>query len=112
MQNFPSCVDVFKVTLQSEFDFLLGSTLASRRQRESAFFSAIDCIDATPVTCDPTQSSLPVRQSQFVVALLFGLASDCPDYVADFLFFWRFDPNTAEPIASEHEAGVSQSFTP
>jgi hypothetical protein len=47
MQNFPSCVDVFKVTLQSEFDFLLGSTLASRRQRESAFFSAIEDLDVT-----------------------------------------------------------------
>ena len=47
MQNFPSCVDVFKVTLQSEFDFLLGSTLASRRRRESAFFSAIEDLDVT-----------------------------------------------------------------
>ena len=51
MQNFPSCVDVFKVTLQSEFDFLLGSTLASRRQRESAFFSAIESFRRDPL-CD------------------------------------------------------------
>jgi hypothetical protein len=68
MQNFPSRVDVFKVTLQSEFDFLLGSTLASRRQRESAFFSAIEDLDVTPIASTLTRSEGTIGELKMLLA--------------------------------------------